>query len=123
MGSYSSKTKYTTDHSSSDESGGEAIAGEGGVTSPPASSPSCSSLKAARLHYAGVIISFVLILPHEHFCGASQAKKFKSLLSIVEKSYINQICSYNFVDQKPKNKIFKFPVVCSENGFEIFCVP
>ena len=46
MGSYSSKTKYTTDHSSSDESGGEAIAGEGGVTSPPASSPSCSSLKA-----------------------------------------------------------------------------
>lgn len=54
---------------------------------------------SAHLHYGGVFINFVLILPHEQFCGA---KFFKSLLSILEKSYVNQSCSYNFVDQKPK---------------------
>ena len=37
----------------------------------------------------------------------NQAKKFKSLLSIVEKSYVNQSCSYNFVDQKPKRQNFQ----------------
>ena len=63
-----------------------------------------SSCASGRLHYGSVFISFVLILPHEHFCGA---KFFKSLLSILEKSYVNQSCSYNFVDQKPKRQNFQ----------------